>query len=213
MPRQLSKLPPPKEIFMESRMRRWGAVSVGVLGLLVGSSANADIYKCTRQGQVAYQETPCDAGSQQVAQQESHSGDFVGCWINPDNRYRNTSVWRIEAVGTGLFRRTAPQGSMGYIGSSSLLKPASAEELAMVSNMGPWRAVAGINRHVDTPQAYPYPSRYRMRASTASDEILRMQSQQQLEGLYRGKDKQGQPVVFFLAQSGERQRLISAECP
>jgi hypothetical protein len=40
-----------------------------------------------------------------------------------------------------------------------------------------------------------------------------MQSQQQLEGLYRGKDKQGQPVVFFLAQSGERQRLISAECP
>lgn len=196
---------------MRSGTLRWGQVSLGLVGLFVASWAHADIYKCTRQGQVAYQETPCDAGAQQVAQQQTHSGDFVGCWITPDDRSRYTKVWRIESIGAGLFRRTAPQGSMGYIGSSSLLKPASAEELATVSNMGPWRAVAGINRHVDAPQASPY--RYRMRASTVSDEALRMQSQQQLEGLYRGQDKSGQTIVFFLAQSGERQRLISAVCP
>ncbi|KLD75839.1 hypothetical protein Y886_24635 [Xanthomonas hyacinthi DSM 19077] len=186
-------------------------MSLAFVGLLAASGAHADIYKCTRQGQVAYQETPCEAGAQQVAQQQTHSGDFVGCWITPDNRNRYPSVWRIEAIGTGLFRRTAPQGSMGYIGSSSVLKPASSEELAMVSSMGPWRAVAGINRHVDAPQPVPY--RYRMRASTVSDEALRMQSRQLLEGLYRGQDKSGQTIVFFLAQTGERQRLISADCP
>jgi hypothetical protein len=187
-------------------------VSLGLIGLLVASWAHADIYKCTRQGQVAYQETPCESGAQQVAQQQTHSGDFVGCWITPDDRSgRYASVWRVESIGVGLFRRTAPQGSMGYIGPSSVLKPASAEELAAVSNMGPWRAVAGINRHVDAPQPMPY--RYRMRASTASDEALRMQNQQQLEGLYRGQDKAGQTIVFFLAQNGVRQRLISAVCP
>jgi hypothetical protein len=196
---------------MQAGKRWWGQVSLAFVGLLAASGAHADIYKCTRQGQVAYQETPCEAGAQQVAQQQTHSGDFVGCWITPDNRNRYPSVWRIEAIGTGLFRRTAPQGSMGYIGSSSVLKPASSEELAMVSSMGPWRAVAGINRHVDAPQPVPY--RYRMRASTVSDEALRMQSRQQLEGLYRGQDKSGQTIVFFLAQTGERQRLISADCP
>ncbi|APG05879.1 hypothetical protein BJI69_19540 [Luteibacter rhizovicinus DSM 16549] len=196
---------------MQAGKRWWGQVSLAFVGLLAASGAHADIYKCTRQGQVAYQETPCEAGAQQVAQQQTHSGDFVGCWITPDNRNRYPSVWRIEAIGTGLFRRTAPQGSMGYIGSSSVLKPASSEELAMVSSMGPWRAVAGINRHVDAPQPVPY--RYRMRASTVSDEALRMQSRQLLEGLYRGQDKSGQTIVFFLAQTGERQRLISADCP
>ena len=196
---------------MQAGKRWWRQVSLAFVGLLAASGAHADIYKCTRQGQVAYQETPCEAGAQQVAQQQTHSGDFVGCWITPDNRNRYPSVWRIEAIGTGLFRRTAPQGSMGYIGSSSVLKPASSEELAMVSSMGPWRAVAGINRHVDAPQPVPY--RYRMRASTVSDEALRMQSRQQLEGLYRGQDKSGQTIVFFLAQTGERQRLISADCP
>jgi len=198
---------------MQAGKRWWGQVSLVFVGLLAASGAHADIYKCTRQGQVAYQETPCESGAQQVAQQQTHSGDFVGCWITPDNRNRYANVWRIDAIGVGLFRRTAPQGSMGYIGSSSLLKPASADELATVSGMGPWRALAGINRQVDTPQSYP--SRYRGRVATSSwsDEAMRMQRQQQLEGIYRGQDKSGQMIVFFLAQSGERQRLIRADCP
>jgi len=59
--------------------------------LLFAGPATADIYKCVKNGQVAYQEAPCQGSSQQTHMITSTANEFVGCFaLDTGSPWTNT---------------------------------------------------------------------------------------------------------------------------
>ena len=63
-------------------MDRWKVLSLAGLGLSgMAMLAHADIYRCNRNGQVSYQQTPCEVGSNSgLLQGENAASPLLGCY-------------------------------------------------------------------------------------------------------------------------------------
>ncbi|HET6553803.1 MAG TPA: DUF4124 domain-containing protein [Dyella sp.] len=73
--------------------------------LLLVSPARADIYKCVKDGQVAYQETPCDAAAKQAHIATAATNEFIGCFAmdtgSPWTNSEQHNLTEIRAVNGG----------------------------------------------------------------------------------------------------------------
>ncbi|MDG2538501.1 DUF4124 domain-containing protein [Dyella jiangningensis] len=73
--------------------------------LLLATPVWGDIYKCVKNGQVAYQEMPCDGASQQAHVTTSSANEFVGCFAmdtgSPWTNGEQHNLAEIRAVNGG----------------------------------------------------------------------------------------------------------------
>jgi len=106
-----------------ARMGRWLLLSFVGLGLWgMAMTAHADIYRCNRNGQVTYQQTPCEVGSTTGRLQgESASTPLLGCYdvaSQPGIRLTRRSEDDYVMTGGGV--------------AATRMRPATADERAEV---------------------------------------------------------------------------------
>jgi len=104
-------------------MGRWLLLSFVGLGLWgMAMTAHADIYRCNRNGQVTYQQTPCEVGSTTGRLQgESASTPLLGCYdiaSQPGIRLTRRSEDDYVMTGGGV--------------AATRMRPATADERAEV---------------------------------------------------------------------------------
>jgi hypothetical protein len=106
---------------------------LALLMLLFAASAHADIYKCVKGGQAAYQQTPCQGAAQQDRVATASANDFVGCfamdaaspWTNRDQH----NLAQIQAVNGGYTLHIDGEPRDGSI----MLRRATPDVLRLVS--------------------------------------------------------------------------------
>lgn len=184
----------------------------GLLLLLVSMfplSARADIYKCTKAGEVAYQETPCEGANVKTTHIEDRSsGYFVGCFATTG--YQPVQTIEVRADGAGAYQLVDERNPLG---PGTVLKEATPEELATVSDGLHIRITDGLNRHMYQATGITvYTTRYGNRFVQRSTTFAQPITSASLYGVYRGKNSEGVPVTLFY--TGGTPRVIDrAACP
>lgn len=165
---------------------------LAVLLLLVSSVASAQVYKCTHDGHVAYQDTPCAGGDQgtQVREGVVSVDALVGCYnVTPPARNGANPNFMIEVRTSDAGYQLRAIGS-GWDANLSLfsLHRANRHALDKVGETAHLRLRAGLSVQWN-PDVDPVPL-----------------------GLYMGEDAQGrtQYVLFFRNTWGPAQRMA---CP
>ncbi|MFC4527770.1 hypothetical protein ISN76_06615 [Dyella halodurans] len=184
-------------------------VHVFLLGSMFPIGATADIYKCTKGGDVAYQETPCEGANVQATHIEVRGLDqFVGCFVTTQGRISRSIEVRANGAGT---YELVDEGNP--LGSGVVLKQATSEELAAVSNGLHINISNGLSRHSGQTSAYTYTTRvgnrYVTRTATAAQPITAAS----LYGIYKGSDSSGRSIVLLHTGGGVPQVIDKTTCP
>jgi hypothetical protein len=112
--------------------------------LLLATPAWADIYKCVKNGQVAYQEMPCNGASQQAHVTTSSANEFVGCFAmdtgSPWTNGEQHNLAEIRAVNGGYALTIDGEPSRDPL----MLNHATPEALAAVSEAFHVQATDGV---------------------------------------------------------------------
>lgn len=159
---------------------------------LMAPLAHGAMYKCSKDGAVAYQETPCDQGSKSLQTEVQLGSPMEGCYkptrpsepyellevravdkTVPNTRYRYSDPATKTVRGVRLLRVDRPDWE------GATLRPASADEVSAAATA----VQAGVRRGVTTDQGgYTY-SRIR----------------HLVPGVYEGKD----PDTYFILFNGD----------
>lgn len=158
--------------------------------LLISSIASAQVYKCTRAGQIAYQDTPCARDQQSRTMDVGFDpiGDLMGCFMAMPNtggtRQDSGFVIEVRTNLDGYELRT--HGSL-YPQKFSLRR-ATRHELDLVDEATHMHLRAGLAVKWN-PDMEPAPV-----------------------GVYKGKDENGHPVylAYFRNTYGP---ALKMECP
>ncbi|WP_266182847.1 hypothetical protein [Dyella humicola] len=180
-----------------------------LLGSMLPVSATADIYKCTKGGDVAYQETPCEGANVQAAHIEVHGLDqFVGCFVTTQGRISRSI--EVRANGAGAYE-LVDEGNP--LGSGVVLKQATSEELAAVSNGLHINISSGLSRRSNQTSAYAYTTRVGNRYVTRTTPVAQPITGASLYGIYKGSDSTGRSIVLLHTGGGVPQVIDKATCP
>lgn len=173
-------------------------------------SARADIYKCTKAGSVSYQETPCEGANVQATHIEERGADhFVGCFVTTESRLARTI--EVRANGAGSYQLIDEQNPLG---SGTVLKEATGEELAAVSNGLHIRISSGLSRYVNQGGSnYAYVTRTGNRYVTHSAPVAAPITAASLYGLYKGSDSEGRTILLLHTGGGVPQVIQKTTCP
>ena len=162
---------------------------LALLLLLVSSIGSAQVFKCTRAGQVAYQDTPCAQGDQT---QQMHVGadplnDLVGCFdaMLEGSNGRTGFMLRVRMKSDGYELRAL--GSSPY-SSVFTLRRAGVHELDAVNEASHLHLRAGLTVKWN-PDAEAAPV-----------------------GIYKGEDEGGQPL-YFVYMRNTQGRAFKMDCP
>lgn len=186
---------------------------LGLLLLLVTMfplSAQADIYKCSKGGEVAYQETPCEGANVKTTHIEDRgSGYFVGCFATTG--YQPVQTIEVRANGAGAYQLVDEQNPLG---SGTVLKEATREELATVSDGLHIKITDGLNRHMyQSISTTVYTTRYGNRFIQRSTPVAQPITSASLHGVYRGMNSAGSPITLLYRSGGTPQIIEKAACP
>jgi hypothetical protein len=155
--------------------------------------AERAIYKCTRNGEVAYQSVPCPAGSDAVEVSRSRNDGLAGCYevaLAPGDSGQPSTEWfQISKTSAGLElrpRSRAAEGA-GRTRPGMPLKVATDLELRELSAAFGLEMFEGVNAAGNGPNYKPV-------------------------GLYRGRSKDGEILYFayFFFANG---RALRIPCP
>lgn len=189
------------------------ARSVAFLGLilfamtLLPTNARADIYKCTKDGAVAFQETPCAGTNVQTTRIEARGSEyFVACFETAN--YRAPRIIQIRANGVGTYQ-LVDEGNP--LGSGIVLKKATHDELLAVSNGLHMRVDDGLDRYTQQSMSVST-TRVGNRYVTSSTPVAQPITAAGLFGVYRGEDSQGQPITLYYT-GGTPQVVVKIGCP
>lgn len=189
------------------------ARSVTVLGLilfavwLLPASAHADIYKCTKDGAVSFQEMPCAGANVQSTHIESRASEyFVGCFETTDSRV--SQIIEVRANGAGAYQLVDERNPLG---SGIVLKKATSDELLAVSNGLHIKIDDGLDRHI-AQSATVSTTRVGNRYVASSIPVAQTITAASLYGIYRGKDSEGMPITLYYT-GGVPQVIAKVGCP
>ena len=165
----------------------------------------ADIYKCTKGGAVAYQETPCTGAHVKMTHIEARSSAyFEGCFSTAETRY--TRSFDVQPDGAGTYRLIDERNPLG---TAMTLKQATHDELLAVGSGLHMKISDGLSRYVGPPRGVnAYSPRYGYGYARQTQAI----SPASLYGLYRGTGAAGQPVTIFYS-GGTPQVMVKTTCP
>ncbi|QNJ99779.1 DUF4124 domain-containing protein [Dyella telluris] len=193
----------------ENGWASWLAAGLLLLALLVPGHAHADIYKCVKGGSVAYQESPCEGSNVQATHIEDHASDhFVGCFAAVDRQYAH--YYEVRANGAGTYQLLDERNPLG---SGSVLKQATPEELAAVGSGLHIKITGGLSRYSAPTRTVAYTSRIGNRYVTSTTPVAQPISAYSLYGIYTGKDAGGQPVILLYSGGGLPQIITRSACP
>lgn len=159
-----------------------------VLLLVSCHTARADIYKCVKGGQVAYQETPCQGASQQTRLTTESANDLVGCFaMNTASPWTNNThedLIEIRPVNGG-YGMTWPKDKSRNT-SPIMLHRATPETLNEISD--------GFHVHATDGLTMTW------KAGTKNTKPI---------GIYKVKDATGQQIymVFLFIANGQAQKI------
>ena len=114
---------------MKKMIPRW--MCVGIAAACFSGAANAEMFKCTKDGRTTFQEQPCgEQGGAETKMQSSRPSAWVGCYqtisTGFDSGIQRTETFEVRQEGNALF--TAPaKGDKEEM--RMILKPASPEDL------------------------------------------------------------------------------------
>lgn len=186
------------------------ALSILLVSMLpVG--ARADIYKCTKAGSVSYQETPCEGANVQATHIEERGSDhFVGCFVTAEGRLSRTI--EVRANGAGTYQLIDERNPLG---PGVVLKPATNEELAAVSNGLHIKISNGLSRYTNQGgSSYTsYTTRTGNRYVTHALPVAQPITAASLYGIYKGADSAGRPIILLHTGGGVPQEMEKATCP
>lgn len=181
-----------------------------LLALAAPDCLRADIYKCTKAGVVAYQETPCDGANVQEAHIQNRDSDhFVGCFVSTNGR--SSHYYEIRANGAGTFQLIDENNPLA---SGVVLKRATNEELEAVSNGLHIRITNGLSRYVQQAQrTYVSVSRPGNRYMSGTMPVSQPITTASLYGIYKGSDSDNRPVFLLHTGGGVPQPIEKSGCP
>lgn len=180
-----------------------------LLMALLPMSAHADIYKCSKGGAVTYQDTPCEGANVQATHIEDRSTSyFVGCFASQGNR-AGQSI-EVRANGAGTYQLVDERNPLG---TGTVLKPATPEELAAVSNGLHIQITEGLSRYNGQSTSLTFYTtrigyRYVSRSSVSAIPI----TPASLYGVYKGTNSEGQAITL-LYTGGVPQVVLKGNCP
>lgn len=158
--------------------------------LLFASPSWADIYKCVKNGQLAYQETPCDTASQQTRVATASANEFVGCFAldtaSPWTNSEQHNVAEIHSVNGGYTLTMNGESASDPL----LFRRATPDALSAVSDAFHLQATDGISMvwRPGTPNTKPI-------------------------GIYKVKDRSGREgyfVFLFVANGSAHKQACAA---
>jgi hypothetical protein len=173
-------------------------------------SARADLYECKRAGGVvSYQETPCDGATEQTDHIQDRDPDsFVGCLVTTDSRHPH--IFEVRPNGAHTFKLIDQRNPLG---AGMVLKRATAEQLAAVSNGLRIAVSRGLSLYGELPAAdvvYTAPGgRTFVQPSATTPQPA---DSTNLYGVYKGTSSEGRPVTL-LYTGGRPQVVVGTTCP
>lgn len=189
----------------------WARGLAGVLlllALLVPGHARADIYKCVKGGAIAYQETPCEGSNVQSTHIEDRdSNHLIGCFAAVDRQYAH--YYEIRANGAGTYQLIDERNPLG---SAIVLKQATGEELAALSDGLHIKVTDGLSRYNPQSRSRVYYSRYGNRYGTSAMPAQPI-SAYDLYGIYKATGASGKPMTLFYSGGSIPQALDKSACP
>lgn len=178
------------------------------LTLAASTGVRADIYKCTKAGAVAYQETPCEGANVQTTRVEDKDSDrFVGCFAATDSRYN--LYYEVRANGAGTYQLIDERNPLA---SGVVLKRATSEELQAVSNGLHIKISNGLSRYVQQAQTH-YVQRVGNRYVSGSTPVAQPITAASLYGIYKAVDGEGRPIYLLHQGGGVPQTITKSACP
>lgn len=179
-----------------------------LVSLAMTPGVRADIYKCTRGGAVAYQETPCEGANVQSTRVEDRDSDrFVGCFATTDSRYN--LFYEVRANGAGTYQLIDERNPLA---SGIVLKRATGDELQAVSNGLHIKISNGLSRYVQQSQA-SYVQRVGNRYVNGSTPVAQPITAASLYGIYKAVDGEGRPIYLLHQGGGVPQLITRSACP
>lgn len=195
--------------------RGWGCLwHCGVVLLLLPLAAGAEIYKCVKDGTVAYQQHRCDAGSTGVPSRDTLANSMAGCYLPlaadpgwyevrrvqetlPEPEYfRDDDYWLANEYRRYYWRRDA-KGRVGlWLFRSN--RPAGAGMQLRAASMAEVRSASGA-AGLDLRQGVTYHSAPKVH----SDAYV-------VPGIYRGRDAAGAEVYYlhFPPEKGRTSKVV-----
>ncbi|AIF46619.1 hypothetical protein [Dyella japonica] len=191
---------------LDSRWAKGLAGALPLLALLVPGHARADIYKCVKAGAVAYQETPCEGSNVQSTHIEDRDANhFVGCFAVIERQYAH--YYEVRANGAGTYQLIDERNPFGQ---TTLLKQATGEELAALSDGLHIKVTGGLSRYNPQMRTMGYGGRYGNRYGTMPAQQI---SSYDLYGVYKATGASGRPMTLLYSGGSVPQTLAKSDCP
>jgi hypothetical protein len=173
--------------------RWWVLLAILLLPGIDVPAAEGAIYKCTKNGAVAYQSMPCPAGSDAVEVSRSRNDGLAGCYevafAPGDSGQPSTEWFQVAKTGAGLELRPRKRDLNGVerVLPGMPLKAATDLELRELSAAFGLELFEGVSAAGDGPNYKPV-------------------------GLYRGRTQDGEILYFayFFFANG---RALRIPCP
>jgi hypothetical protein len=196
---------------IESDWCKFGCALLLLLIALLPINARADIYKCTKNGAITYQDTPCEGANVQATRVETPgSSNFVGCFASNTTTGFRVSV-EIRANGAGTYQMVDEYNPLA---AGITLRAATSEELQAVSNGLHMQVIEGLSRDTGQPSTINvYSVRYGYRYVVRTTPVATSISPASLYGIYTGLNAEGKTITLVYRGGGVPQTVGKGACP